>query len=277
MPGRSWERAWVQLNLPARSSESASSLLDAFAQLSTTLLEEGAIREAFFMRKPPGLRLRWLPAGLTRPALLARVHDAFLPLVPGRARHRLAASAYEPEVYQFGGPRAMALVHTWFTKDSLLGLRHDALRASQQAQLSPSVLSLSVINDLVFATLGGAPEEAWDVWSNIARLHGFGETPRADAPRLPPIRVETLASQLDRQEASVLRAYRRANSRLAAGLQRLHAQGHLLWGMRALLPMIALFHWNRYALAMSDRAELCAGMVATLNPKAAPPASLPPR
>jgi thiopeptide-type bacteriocin biosynthesis protein len=266
-------RAWIQINVEPTNQKAESRLFDTFSSLVGELQAARAVGHCFFIRKPPGLRLRFLPrAGIDRRALVSRLIRR-LRAVPGGVR-RLFCSRYEPEVYQFGGPALMEEVHGHFSADTQLWVRHRDLAARGVQHIDGAVLCLAIANDLLLRCLEGAAEEAWDVWSNLARLHGFDDVDRGQAT-LPVVRPGDLVGAADRAERAILKGYERANERLARQMIRLHSRGRLLYGAREVLPWIIIFHWNRHWLGMDQRRRLCAAMIAALNPKRALRRALP--
>jgi hypothetical protein len=132
------------------------------AELGTAargLLAAGATN-FFFMRKPPGLRVRL--AGTPDLAAALRSHvDSWRSdgLVVD-----VAPSVYEPEEHLFGGPVSMRYVHRLFTVDSLAWLDHAARPGGPPAW----AFSLRLIR----ALLDGLEIVGWedlDVWDRLRR------------------------------------------------------------------------------------------------------------
>jgi thiopeptide-type bacteriocin biosynthesis protein len=229
-----------------------------------------ALRQYFFIRKPPGLRLRFLPTRAARDDVIDTVIRRFRSLMRTGHLRQVFTSTYEPETYQFGGPQAMALTHAHFTSDTLLWCRIRALAAVGETQIAGEVLCLALVNDLLLRCLDQAPEEAWDVWCNLARLHGFPVRVDLGSPAkhlLPAVRTGDLAGAVGSAEREILVAYGRANERLAQGMRRLQGRSRLLCGIREILPWIVIFQWNRHWLSMAHRRKLCAAMMTMLSPK----------
>ncbi|WP_158617606.1 thiopeptide-type bacteriocin biosynthesis protein [Corallococcus sp. CA049B] len=217
----------------------------------------GALRLFSFLRKPPDSRLRFQadtgsPLAVELRALLDGLREAGFV----RAFH---VAPYTPETFQFGGPWALHLVHRWFDADSVAWWRW--VSSSSPHGGSPRALCAAVGEALVSACVGPR-EEVWDVWCNLARLHGM-----PDARILAVREAPCAAPDAEAGVAHAARLYGDAHRELGAGLARLGRTGRLACGERALLPFVLLFHWNRYGLSLDDRAALLAPMLAKYSPK----------
>ena len=251
---------WTQFNITPTKRDggllwSARHILGKFASSERS---ESERVQFFFLRKPPGLRLRVQHSG---PAIAATVGGVLEFLKASGLVQSWARCPYEPEARLFGGPQAMKLIHRYFAADSDLWVQWDRLQQDQQAQFSTTVLSLAVLNGLFMAATDDLGE-AWDVWSNLAALHGVAQSA---AVSVPAVRVEDLLGRATASERTLLGRYRDANLQLAAGLRDLSLAGTLTVGIRALLPFVALFHWNRYAVSRIERARLCRAMMWELD------------
>jgi thiopeptide-type bacteriocin biosynthesis protein len=228
----------------------------------------------FIMRKPPGIRLRVLGA---TPALSlgAELDD----LVRRRVVSRWSTSVYEPESRLFGGEHCTALVHDHFDADSIAALEWELLAATGATSISRDVLAMAVVNDLFTAAIADR-SEIWDAWCNLAETHRMLRDVGGAEP-LPAITLSSLLPLVGPREAAIVRRYGRANDRLAKGVRALWSKGRLGRGVRAILPFVALFHWNRHGLTPASRRRILHGMVAAHDPAremrgrdAAPPAAV---
>jgi len=260
MPGRASAPAgsrWLQINAaPDTAPEADRTILLTVGAAVGRLRREGAFDLWFWQRKEPGLRLRFR----ARPGREEEVAAALAPVLRGLARagavRRWRASVYEPEVHLFGGLPMMEAAHRWASADA--AVQAAALTLPGPA-VTPSVLTLAVLNDLFRRGCDSGPEEVWDVWCRLAAMHGI--IPGAGRP-LPAIRIEDIAALAP----DACRAMAAANARLAAVLSRAWSAGRLTTGRRAALSMVALFHWNRMGLDPDSRSRLIDGMTATLDP-----------
>ena len=244
-----------------RLTRREGSALPSARRLFATLAPALGRSRFWFVRKAPDLRLR-LPAHSPREG--RRLAAALAACRRERVVARWFFSTYEPEVFQFGGPRALPLVHRYFAADSLAWLAWDRLTEAGATSLTPSLLSAGVLNDLFVSTVDG-PEEVWDVWCNLARMH---EPETLVGPAgVGAITLAELAPLVSPAERRLLARQARANRALATGLGRLWGQGLLGCGLRAILPFVALFHWNRFGLGRPASGRICAAMMAATSPK----------
>jgi thiopeptide-type bacteriocin biosynthesis protein len=230
---------------------------------------EGRFRLCFFMRKAPGLRLRFYADQLAErlePELLAW-------LAAAERRNDLRAfhlTAYEPEAFLFGGPTGLAIAHRQFDLDTRLALRYETLAAEERASLPPERLSLALLNDLFAACVDDAGE-LWDVWQRLRAAR--------DSLPLPSLADEELARAGELMSLApsfleglapgpreLLRDGRAGHARIAAQLRAAHEAGRLAIGPRAWLMAASVFHWNRFGLAADDQARLIAAMLGLLDP-----------
>jgi thiopeptide-type bacteriocin biosynthesis protein len=232
-----------------------------FAKLGAELpawRRSGDVLGFYYMRKPPGLRLRFQ---LGRPRGERRIVSLLDALRAERTVQSWVRATYEPEVFMLGGPEMLPLVHAYFDADSAACMAVYQLRDNA---VTPAVLSLAVLGDLFERVLEG-PEEVWDVWCNLAALHGM--EPAAGEATTPPLDLAALAPLVSARERPILRRYASANRILARGMHRLAARGELRYGLRSILPFIAVFHWNRYALSLEQRTRIFSAMTRALDPR----------
>jgi thiopeptide-type bacteriocin biosynthesis protein len=262
-------RQWLQVNLAPPEGNDADGwsapALRALVQDLETLRGPKRVDCVFFMRKPPGLRVRFRMNPDASDAVVAKVRASCKRLKASGRCGRIYFSCYEPETFQFGGPRAMELAHRYFAGDTKAWCEHSRLLAEGRAVLGPDVLSLSVLNDLFQRTLRGSEDEVWDTWCNLSLIHG--RRPELVERPLRAPTLDELARVASPPEGELLRQYERRNRAFALGLQRAHERGELLYAMRLILPFVALFHWNRYALSPAQRELICGSMYTRLHTK----------
>lgn len=259
---------WFQINVAVvRHNASALPAVRAlFRQLLPIISSwkrERKIKCFFFARKPPDLRLRFLWHGV-QADLLSRIETILLELqLEGLVSH-FFQSVYEPEVFQFGGPEAMALVHEYFETDSLAWIALDRLEEANARTIATDTLVRAVMNDLFLRTLS-CPAEVWDVWCNLADSIPPSQT--EPPPSREIVLLETLLSSARGEEERILRNYLQANQQLSTELQQTWSEGKLLCGLRALLPFIAMFHFNRHGLNSVQQMAIASAMKQAWNPK----------
>lgn len=251
--------------VPADQADAGGPWRPVFEQVFTDvdrLVDGGLLEGFFFMRKPPGLRLRYL---------LAEGADDAVPEIEASLQHladdglleRWYPSVYEAEVFKFGGPDAISAVHAYFFADSSAWWRWEGLQGASGTGLDQRLLSVSVLNDLFVRSTGG-PEEVWDVWCHLAVLHG--DSPVSEGPPAPVVLIDDLVDRVSELERSLLDDYASANAAIALAFRALHAAGKLLYADRLVLPHLALHHWNRYGFLPHDRASMYTHMIRAWSP-----------
>jgi len=259
---------WLQWNVAlarpgGQALPSARALFRDLAPLVARHRRERRLRWFLFIRKPPDVRLRFLgpdPEADLAPEL-RRVLSGLR-----RAGHvtRFFPSIYEPETRQFGGPEAMAHVHAYFDTDTAAWIALDRLAERGLRTVMPATWHVAVLNDLFYRTLEDR-SEVWDVWANLFTVLGAPEAPAAGATEL--VFPGGLRATAGAGDGRVLRRYEVANRRLAGGLRRVWSRGRLGCGLRALLPFVALVHFNRHGVVGERQAPLVRGMMAAWSPK----------
>jgi thiopeptide-type bacteriocin biosynthesis protein len=227
---------------------------------------------AFFVRKPPGLRLRFQ---------LKHSPDEFRGIVTAwveglEQAHKVnkhTLSIYEPEEYRFGGPEGMGVAHRLWSLDTELVLRYELLKPSQRSSVSRTALWAMAEHHFLKSTLDD-DAEIWDVWRRLAdacsNLPAHGPT-KESYERMAPSLIDpraTVLAVLTPQSRSILAGCEKANVESASAIRRLRDEGDLTRGLRSWLTADALFHINRWAVGL-EAAQLRAlteAMVQLLEP-----------
>jgi thiopeptide-type bacteriocin biosynthesis protein len=268
-PGGGWLQYDVALGAAPRPEHYAA-LLTLVRELSAA----GTVDEFFFMHKPPGLRIRFRPAGQARAACDAAVSERLSRWQDGGLVARWRPAVYEPEVHLFGGPVSMRSVHSLFTADSLLWLTYHASPVLPGgADAGPSWnLSLVMLRGL-FDSVRISGWEDLDVWDRVR-----WQTGRRLAPEVAgALGLEQLSDALQGAWAAAagppdghpphlrdaIVEYRQA---VAAEGERWLADyfhsGAAILGPRAAVAYVVIFHWNRAGLSGNRQALLTEGLVA---------------
>ncbi|HYG48051.1 MAG TPA: thiopeptide-type bacteriocin biosynthesis protein [Allosphingosinicella sp.] len=153
---------WLQLSISPQGM-AAAALYEEIGSLFDHALETGDAAEAFFMHKPPGLRLR-----LQSNSIGGEACRGLLSAAAGRwTKAGFIAAAgfetYEPEQGLFGGRAAMAHVHRLFTADSRFWLAQHSRRVSPTERL---MAALALLRRL-YVSLGIIDWEDIDVWEKV--------------------------------------------------------------------------------------------------------------
>jgi thiopeptide-type bacteriocin biosynthesis protein len=211
----------------------------------------GQIACWWFMRKPPGYRVRLLDADTTAVATL--LSD----LTASQLITAWNPAIYEPETAAFGGTTGMHAAHTLFCADSR-GVLDYIRRDPPIGRRELSVLLIAAM--LAAARLDSF--ERGDVFARVAAM-------RPDPPDDSDGKMERLAGQLRVLLATTgaarsplpapaafaapwLTGFQTAGHTLAEAAW----QGTLTRGLRAVLAHTVIFHWNRLGLPATTQAIL---------------------
>jgi thiopeptide-type bacteriocin biosynthesis protein len=185
---------------------------------------------------------------------------------------------YEPETALFGGSEGMAASHAFFCTDSqaivelLVSNEYDhRISPEQSRHLRPALSTLILTSALQGAGLDAF--ETWDVWHRILTLRPFPLT-RVMAEAVDQARGLLKAAVIDAANGSAsewcsiqfkdsLRNWRTAAWELGSSLQLLAKEGRLERGLREVLAVHALFHWNR--MGFGPGVQSCIARAAALN------------
>jgi thiopeptide-type bacteriocin biosynthesis protein len=263
MPGRKWIQ--VNLALPAHRNshiETTQVLFKEIFQVIQTLKTKKILRCFFFVRKDPGLRLRF-SLRASHEDEVNEIESCLYNLKHRQYIRQWYPSVYEPETFKFGGPEAMEVVHAHFFTDSIAWWRWEKLRSQMKNSIASKLLSACILNDLFEQFLDG-PEEVWDVWCRVASLHGVSAINEGQATSA--VRIEHLIEQVTIEEKRILCLYSSCNEIMARRFRALHVRGKLLYAYRLVLPHMALYHWNRYDFMPEDRALIFKAMMRAWSP-----------
>jgi thiopeptide-type bacteriocin biosynthesis protein len=250
-----WLQLNVSLNPQAETIPAAMALFDGLRERLPKWRTEGLVTRFFFVRKPPGARLRFLcPKGESQitgelEVMLQQLQrQGFVP--------HFFRSCYEPEQARFGGAEAMSLVHDYFDADTSQWLLLQQISAAKCRSFPASTLLTSVFNHL-FAAVVKDPAEVWDIWCQCTELAGRESSP-ADEDYLDPkfASIEALRPLASVDEMAILDAYESANLTLGTGLKQLWHDGKLQRGVRGVLATVAMFGLNRHGINQNVQSKL---------------------
>ena len=264
---------WVQVNLAlsARTGSFRTSSWPLLEQLQALLQtwRQTAPVACWFVRKPPGIRLRLSGPGFGIEASQALVVLLDHEVVQGNLECWWR-STYEPETYRLGGPVALTAVHTLLSADTTIWLGWESLSRQEGARLSADFMALAFYSDLLLRA-NEASEEAWDVWCALHRIYAgaLPQEPSVPSAQRHVLLPQGLHQQANTAERALLDQGFVANETFARALQQIWEQGALVGGRRTLLATLASFHWNIWCLSPREVAPLCRVMVRELHPATA--------
>lgn len=211
----------------------------------------------WFLRKPPGWRLRVLP---TPSPTVDHVEELTAAL---RAAHatgmvrRWWCSPYEEETLAFGGETGMALAHELFAADSA-GIARLLMKDSVDGdEPDRRLLSLLLMTHLQRAA-GLDLNERGDVWARVAAQRTPAELPAAAADALAQkarvvLTTDTTALTRPGGPLHPVADWAHDIAEVGARLGAAARQGCLQRGLRTVLALHVLFHWNRLGLGADQQ------------------------
>lgn len=162
---------WLQINIDSRGVQQNIHLYNVINELFKELTAQGYIKNAFFMHKSPGMRVRFQMVDESTKKMVARqlqekVHQWQLE----ERVDTLYFSQYEPEATLFGGSQSIAFVHQLFSIDSEFWLQfhagHYEISAGRNLELSLYILRN------VFLSLEIVDWEDLEVWRKVRSRAG---------------------------------------------------------------------------------------------------------
>jgi thiopeptide-type bacteriocin biosynthesis protein len=220
------------------------------ATVSSDRIESGH-EHFWFVRKPPGLRLRFSGAGLA-----SRFEPVLLKWLVAAERSNdirgFRFGCYEPEEYRFGGPAGLAIAHDLFHDDSAVVLRYETLDDDAQRRIDREEFALAVTDDLLVRTLDD-DAEIWDVWKRLeasASTSHIDPSSEREDPGVLRTLTESRMNDFGSPGASLADAANMANQRAAVALRSLAEAGRLTTGVRSWLAAATAFQWNRWGLPL---------------------------
>ncbi|ABW16087.1 conserved hypothetical protein [Parafrankia sp. EAN1pec] len=239
------ETPWRQINItwpgPDRHQRERQAI-DHLARVLPAAEASSLISSWFFLRKGPW-RVRYL---LTQDP---HGHDPLHPLLTDGVRW--TSEVYEPETVAFGGPASLTTAHTLFHQDS----RH-LLAFLDNGAVDRRGHSL-VLCTALMRTAGLDFNEQGDVWARVA-AHRSG---LAEVPADPEVRASFTSGVrhllLGTARADLLgREWLHAFEEAGRALRTLRERGDLARGIRTIIALHVIFHWNRLGLPAATQATL---------------------
>jgi thiopeptide-type bacteriocin biosynthesis protein len=260
---------WVHCGLQSAESVPLDEIYRRLARHARELLKHSAVKNFFFMHKPPGFRLRFEITTSDRPAATKMVLGGIEKWKQEGIIDRLIPGIYEPESYLFGGHLSMKYVHELFTIDSLAWLDvHGLACRGREAQLTGPTwaLSLLMLRGL-FAELGITDFEDLGVWDLVRSKMGrrlpdevvagsdFDGTARDIQAAWRGVSV--LRDELTAEAREIAERHDKAVRPVARRWVRHYfTSPHATIGPREAAAFYTIFHWNRAALSLTRQAML---------------------
>lgn len=253
---------WLQVNV--EFADAAAAERAAAGRLFPALMHaqaEGHFDAWWFLRKPPGLRIRIAGARSYTDALTGVFDDA----VRDGLVTRWWSAEYEPEIAVFGGDVGMNLAHEIFASDST-GITHFIQPST--ATSDRVLLSLILMTHLQRAA-GLDWNERGDVWVRVAAQRTSHDLPAGDLERLAEqahtvMTTDTHAVTRRPGAFATVAPWADALHRHGRDLASAAHDGDLTRGLREILSLHVIFHWNRMGLPAATQAVWAAAAAAAV-------------
>lgn len=256
------ESPWVQYAVTAPPPDQGCSIYADLHTLAQRQLDAGVVGNFFFMRKAPGLRLRF---EVLDAAKSDRLHDDVSGWMTHAGLRGERRGIYEPETRLFGGESSMEYVHSLFTIDSLAWLYYEA--TSRHDSVSSRICrSLELLVSL-FDGLSLDAFEDVGVWDAIVREWGRSpETRHADTPEFSQAADEVVRfwqSAWYGQVDATTDVYGQLLRSVARQWYSSVLQGpQPSIGTRRVAARVVVFHWNRGSFPPVEQALVASALAA---------------
>jgi thiopeptide-type bacteriocin biosynthesis protein len=262
---------WVQVNCALMTP-----LADAYPPVPWVYLLEALRRWrddelfelCFFVRKPPGLRLRFRGRYLES-RLMPLLAEWLVQAELSNSIRGFRFSVYEPETFRFGGQSGMAVAHEYFDRNAEAVLYYEALLANNAEVDDRQLVSLALSNDL-FGRCVDDFAELSDVWHRLRVQPSLHENGSPLDPALVRAALEfapVFVQRVSPAVAVLMTNARADNNQIASKLRATAEAGRLTIGMRAWLMHACVFHWNQWGLTASLLRPMVESMLELLDPE----------
>jgi thiopeptide-type bacteriocin biosynthesis protein len=259
-------REWLYWRLVTTTDATHDSLLhERVLPLLAALVQADTVDNWWFLRKPhggPHLRLRLHPAPRSD---LAELTSALVGHFESWRQEgellRCSRLVYEPEVSIFGGAGGMELAHELFWRDSVGYCRSMPVLSARGFQFSAGVSAALLAG--CFQGAGLDWFEQGDVWRIVGMLRA-ATLPESvtEADAKPVARLRSIFAGADAVVAEAasdlpeLAEWHLAFKELGRGLADADGRGDLEIGLRRIIAVHVVFHWNRMGFGFAQQALL---------------------
>lgn len=244
-------RRWLQfaVRTPAERSE-----VDRALAATARLMSDARIDAWWFMRKAPGLRVRWRGDQRFRPDLEAKRSSD----IDSNTLSVLSAGVFEPELLRFGGPSGAQVVESAFSASSQLWADVCGKGGSDYSRV---VLCVALFSSL-FRGAGLDRGESADVWLRVLKQR----VPYPGVPEacIAPQTINRLRWRVDDMQQSSIAAALSAFGSAGASLASFDTRGDLLFGIREVLSWVVMFAMNQAGISVPTQAGLARAAIEAL-------------
>lgn len=249
---------WEQVDLDCRDRDDAERVIAKhLGPVMETAEQNGTVVAWWYMRKHPGLRLRFRP--LDGAERVSTITDSLNTLKESGAIRGWVSRMYEPEQTAFGGPAAMEVAHRLFHSDSRSISRY--LSGASRPDLGRPEMSV-LLCAVLFRSSGLDWYEIGDVWERVALHRPDGAALEGEGwhavKRLLSVDASPRSSLVTKGALTCVADWIAAYDSAGSSLARINADGGLARGLRSVLTHHVLFHWNRIGIPAETQASLAA-------------------
>jgi thiopeptide-type bacteriocin biosynthesis protein len=245
------ETPWKQINITYPGPETHQRESQAVGHLTRVLPAaeaDGLITSWSFIRKS-AWRIRYQATPATNGRHEATT-DPLHPLLTDGVRW--TADIYEPEIHAFGGPSSMNAAHQLFHHDSHHLLTFLATNPTDRREHS------LVLCTALMRTAGLDFNEQGDVWARIAEQRSPFANPPSDPQIWAAFTDDVHRLLVGEARADLLGSWLDGFEDAGRALRTLRTDGQLTRGIRAVIALHVIFHWNRLGLPARAQALLAA-------------------
>lgn len=226
----------------------------------SAIVVSGRVRPpAWFVRKPPGLRLRVRVDDAEHGERIVRAID------PANAPGGVwTPGLYEPEQHRFGGPLTLAIAHDQLAISTASWIAWESQRRADDAVLAAEVMAVLLYDD-VLARVTGDKGERWDVWCQLASLY-YGMAAVPGSGRRTGLDLAAIAARGTAAERHILADAKAGNAGCVERLVRAVRSGASRIGPRAFAVTLATMHWNIWSIDRETLRRIVELMIAELDP-----------
>jgi thiopeptide-type bacteriocin biosynthesis protein len=246
-PPSRWRQLDVEFTDPRDAEQTAREHL---LPVLTATRAEAAVQPWWFMRKPPGWRVRIAPPAAGDGDLL----DEVIAGLERAARWGAVAAwrqvIYEEETTAFGGVFGMDLAHRLFHADSA-GLARALLTRRPGWSVPDRIVASLLLMSHLHRAAGLDVHERADVWAKVAACRDEQPLDNAQARRLESqarVLLTRDTSSLDPPAVGLDVTWMKDFADSGAALAQAARAGRLERGLRAVLALHVIFHWNRMGI-----------------------------
>lgn len=223
----------------------------------------GELTGWWFLRKPEGWRLRYLPSN-TATAVQTDLEEAMDHLQVQGFIDGWISGIYEPEIEAFGGPAAMDIAHELFSTDSRCLLHYLSQRHHHEPAKGPGRRELMLILPTVLARAAGLDwMEQGAIWADVAETRPT-EMAQSRLHILANAAKKLLSADFSPSGALIHGTFAHIRESIAAyhhagrALCELASKGRLRRGLRSVCARHLIFTANRLGIPYQQQSQLIA-------------------